>query len=133
VEELLADARARFVRLTPAQAAAAQVSGGLLIDIRGDDQRRSHGCIPRAICIPRNVLEWRADPACPSRDLRIADRAASLVLVCQEGFQSSLAASVLHDLGLARTTDLDGGFEAWRAAGLPIEDVTAEDTRPRST
>jgi rhodanese-related sulfurtransferase len=121
VEELLAEARARFVRLAPAQAAVAQAAGAVLVDIRGDDQIRSHGCIPGAIRIPRNVLEWRADPACPACDYRIADLDAIVVIVCQEGYQSSLAASNLHELGFTHATDLEGGFEAWRAQGLPIE------------
>lgn len=109
---------------------AAQASGALLIDIRGDDQRRNHGRIPGAIRIPRNVLEWRADPGCPSRDERVSDREALLVIVCQEGYQSSLAASALHDLGFACATDLEGGFEAWRAAGLPVEETTIEAPSP---
>jgi rhodanese-related sulfurtransferase len=121
VEELLAEARARFVRLAPAQAAAAQVAGAVLVDIRGDDQLREHGRIPGAIHIPRNVLEWRADPTCPACDERIADLDAIIVIVCQEGYQSSLAASNLHELGFAHATDLEGGFEAWRAEGHPIE------------
>jgi len=121
VEELLAEARGRLVRLTPAQAAAAQTAGAVLVDIRGDDQVRTHGCIPGAIRIPRNVLEWRADPTCPACDPRIADPNAILVIVCQEGYQSSLAASNLHELGFRHATDLEGGFEAWRAEGLPIE------------
>jgi rhodanese-related sulfurtransferase len=127
VEELLAEARARFVRLAPVHAAAAQAAGAVLVDIRGDDQIRAHGCIPGAIRIPRNVLEWRADPACPACDSRIADLDAIVVIVCQEGYQSSLAASNLHDLGFRHATDLEGGFEAWRAEGLPIE---ASDTHP---
>jgi rhodanese-related sulfurtransferase len=121
VEDLLTEARARFVRLAPAQAAVAQAAGAVLVDVRGDDQIRTHGCIPGAIRIPRNVLEWRADPTCPARDDRIADLDAIVVIVCQEGYQSSLAASNLHDLGFTHATDLEGGFEAWRAAGLPIE------------
>ena len=127
VEELLTEARARLVRLAPAQAAAAQAAGAVLVDIRGDDQLRTHGCIPGAIRIPRNVLEWRADPASDACDPRIADLDAIVVLVCQEGYQSSLAASNLHDLGFRHATDLEGGFEAWRAEGLPIE---ASDTHP---
>jgi rhodanese-related sulfurtransferase len=123
VEELLADARTRLVRLAPAQAAAAQAAGAVLVDIRGDDQIRSHGCIPGAIRIPRNVLEWRADPSCHACDERIADLDAILVIVCQEGYQSSLAASNLHELGFIHATDLEGGFDAWRAAGLPIEEA----------
>jgi rhodanese-related sulfurtransferase len=121
VDELLTEARARFVRLAPAQAAAAQTAGAVLVDIRGDDQIRTHGCIPGAIRIPRNVLEWRADPTCPSCDARIADLDAIVVVVCQEGYQSSLAASNLHELGFKHATDLEGGFEAWRAEGLPIK------------
>jgi rhodanese-related sulfurtransferase len=121
VDELLTEARARLVRLAPAQAAAAQAAGAVLVDIRGDDQLRAHGCIPGAIRIPRNVLEWRADPACPACDSRLADLDAIVVVVCQEGYQSSLAASNLHELGFTRATDLAGGFEAWHAAGLPVE------------
>jgi rhodanese-related sulfurtransferase len=121
VDALLAEARARFVRLAPAQAAVAQAAGAVLVDIRGDDQIRAHGCIPGAIRIPRNVLEWRADPTCAACDSRIADLDAMVVIVCQEGYQSSLAASNLHELGFMHATDLEGGFEAWRAAGLPIE------------
>ncbi len=122
VEDLLAAARARFVRLTPEQAFAAQAAGAQLIDVRGDDQIRDHGSIPGAVRIPRNVLEWRADPSCAARDPRIANLDAVLVIICQQGYQSSLAASNLHDLGLTGATDLEGGFEAWRAAGLPIDE-----------
>ena len=118
---MLAESRARFVRLAPTQAAAAQASGALLVDIRGDDQVRVHGTIPGSIHIPRNVLEWRADPTCPSCDPRLADPDRIIVVVCQEGYQSSLAASSLHDLGLTNATDLEGGFEAWHAQGLPVD------------
>ena len=125
VEDLLAEARARLVRLSPEEALAAQTSGAVLVDVRGDDQIREHGSIPGAIRIARNVLEWRADPSCPASDSRIADLDAALVIVCQQGYQSSLAAGNLQDLGFSRATDLDGGFEAWRAAGLPIENPPA--------
>ena len=125
VEDLLAEARARLVRLSPEEALAAQTSGAVLVDVRGDDQIREHGSIPGAIRIARNVLEWRADPSCPASDSRIADLDAALVIVCQQGYQSSLAAGNLQDLGFSRATDLDGGFEAWRAAGLPIENPRA--------
>lgn len=135
VDDLLAVARARLVRLAPREAAAAQAAGAVLVDIRGDDQIRAHGCIPGAIRIPRNVLEWRADPASPHRDPRVASRERVIVLVCQEGYQSTLAASTLHDLGLARATDLAGGFEAWQSEGLPIEAVNecgwSHDELPR--
>jgi rhodanese-related sulfurtransferase len=119
-EELLAEARSRFQRLGPAAAAAAQASGAVLVDIREDDQIRDSGSIPGAVRIPRNVLEWRADPASSACDARIAHRDLVLILVCQQGYQSSLAASSLHDLGFSRATDLEGGFEAWRSDGLPI-------------
>jgi rhodanese-related sulfurtransferase len=121
VEQLLAEARARLVRLGPDQAARAQAAGAILVDIRGDDQIRTHGRIPGAIRVPRNVLEWRADPGCSAHDPRLGDRDAVIVIVCQEGFQSSLAARTLQHLGLAHATDLEGGFDAWNAAGLPVE------------
>jgi rhodanese-related sulfurtransferase len=121
VDDLLGEARARLVRLTPAEAFAAMAAGALLVDVRGDDQIRDDGSIPGAIRIPRNVLEWRADPSCVACDARLASLDAVIIIVCQQGYQSSLAASNLHDLGFTRATDLAGGFEAWRAAGLPIE------------
>ena len=131
VDDLLADARARLVRLGPEEALAAQTAGAVLVDVRGDDQIRDHGSIPGAIRIPRNVLEWRADPACVACDPRIADRALLLVIVCQQGYQSSLAAANLHEMGFTRATDLAGGFEAWAAAGLPIAAAVAGGGPPR--
>src|SRR5262249_57359638 len=93
VEELLAQARALLPgRPSPAEALAAQARGALLIDIRGDDQRRADGLIPGAIVVPRNVLEWRCDPASPWRHAAIRRRDHGLLLVCGEGFCSSLAA-----------------------------------------
>jgi rhodanese-related sulfurtransferase len=121
VDEILEAARARLSRLSPDRAFAAQAAGALLVDIRGDDQIRDHGRIPGAIRIPRNVLEWRADRSCGACDPRIARPDILLIIVCQQGYQSSLAASTLHELGLTRTTDLEGGYEAWQAAGLPTE------------
>ena len=121
VEELLAQARALLPgRPSPAEALAAQANGALLIDIRGDDQRRAGGLIPGATVVPRNVLEWRCDPASPWRHAAIRGRDQVIVLVCAEGFQSSLAAAMLQRLGLRNATDLDGGFAAWRQAGLPV-------------
>jgi len=120
-DDLLHAARGRLVRVTPEQALAAQNAGALLIDVRGDDQIRDHGSIPGAIRIPRNVLEWRADPTCAACDPRIADRALLLIIVCQQGYQSSLAAANLQEMGFTRATDLAGGFDAWVAAGLPID------------
>jgi rhodanese-related sulfurtransferase len=121
VDDLLRDARARLLRLPPAEAAAAQAAGGVIVDIRADAQRVADGLVPGALVVPRNVLEWRADPASPDRDPRIAEASGPVVLMCAEGFASSLAAATLQDLGLADATDMAGGFVAWRAAGLPVE------------
>jgi rhodanese-related sulfurtransferase len=119
--QLLREARAVLPRRpAPAEARAAQVQGALLIDIRGDDQRRAGGLIPGALVLPRNALEWRCDPAGRWRHPAMTGSDQRLILVCQEGFQSSLAAAALQQLGLANATDLDGGFAAWAAAGLPV-------------
>jgi rhodanese-related sulfurtransferase len=120
-DELLMEARASLPhRPSPAEAHAAQAAGAVLIDIRGDDQRRAGGLIPGAILLPRNALEWRCDPASRWRHPALAGRDQHLVLICQEGFQSSLAAATLQRLGLVNATDLDGGFAAWIAARLPV-------------
>jgi rhodanese-related sulfurtransferase len=121
IDELLADARARLTRLEPRQAAAAVREGALIVDIRSESQRAADGVVPGAVFVARNVLEWRCDPRSEHRDPRIDGRDRQLILMCDEGYQSSLAAATLHDLGLTRTTDLAGGFQAWRAAGLPVE------------
>ena len=120
IDQLLATARERLERLDPEQARAAQERGALLIDIRSDAQRAEDGELPGATYVPRNVLEWRLDPACEHRDPQLARPDAEIVLFCNEGYQSSLAAATLQELGLARATDLEGGFQAWRAAGLPV-------------
>jgi rhodanese-related sulfurtransferase len=94
---------------------------GVLIDIRPIEQRRRDGEIPGAEIVPRNVLEWRLDPASPARlpavDATYYER--PVIVFCDEGYASSLAAVSLQDLGLEGATDLDGGFQAWKAAGLP--------------
>src|SRR3954447_22511156 len=126
VEDLLERARGRLQRLEPMEADAALRTGALLIDIRSDGQRARDGVVPGALFVPRNVLEWRCDPASPHRDRRIDGHARWLILMCDEGYQSSLAAATLHELGLTRTADLIGGFQAWRAAGLPVERVGSE-------
>ena len=125
-DELLMEARASLPRRPPpAEALAAQARGALLIDIRGGGQRRAGGLIPGAILLPRNSLEWRCDPTGQWRHPAMADRDQHLILIFQEGFQSSLAAATLQRLGLVHATGLDGGFAAWAAAGLPV-------TRPGS-
>ena len=121
VDELLTQARALLPhRPAPAEARGAHAAGALLADIRGDDQRRDYGLIPGAILLPRNALEWRCDPAGQWRHPAISGRDQHLILICQEGFGSSLAAANLQRLGLVNATDLDGGFAAWAAAGLPV-------------
>jgi rhodanese-related sulfurtransferase len=95
--------------------------GALLIDIRSERQRATDGVVPGSLFVERNVLEWRCDPASDHRDPRFDGRERQLILMCNEGYQSSLAAATLHDLGLSLTTDLAGGFQAWRGAGLPVD------------
>jgi rhodanese-related sulfurtransferase len=95
--------------------------GALLIDVRSDRQRKQDGVVPGARFIPRNVLEWRCDPRSQWRDPAIARPELRLIVMCDEGYQSSLAAATLQQLGLPLATDLVGGFQAWRAAGLAVE------------
>jgi rhodanese-related sulfurtransferase len=132
VDELLAQARAILPhRPAPAEALHAQARGALLVDIRGDDQRREDGLIPGGIVLPRNSLEWRCDPASEWRHPAITRRDLHVILICHQGYQSSLAAAALQQLGLIHATDLDGGFTAWTAAGLPvIAPPTAVKTHP---
>jgi rhodanese-related sulfurtransferase len=94
--------------------------GALLVDIRSDRQRAADGLIPGAHVVARNVLEWRLDPACAHRDPELGRPDARIVLLCNEGYQSSLAAATVRSFGVAAATDVIGGFRAWRAAGLPI-------------
>ena len=118
IEDLLDRARAGLGRLSPAEALAAAERGAVLVDIREDHQRERDGLVPGAIVVPRNVLEWRCAPESQWRDERVSDPDRVLVLICHEGYQSSLAAATLQQLGLPLATDVDGGFLAWREAGL---------------
>ena len=122
-EDLLAEARSGLERLDPPVAAAALEAGAVLVDIRSELQRDRDGVVPGAVFFPRNVLEWRCDPASPARDERVCDPARHLILMCDEGYQSSLAAANLKRLGFDRATDLAGGFQAWREAGLAVDVV----------
>jgi rhodanese-related sulfurtransferase len=119
IDELLAEARAGLDRVTPAVAAEAMQDGAIVVDIRPIELRRRDGVVPGAIVIDRNVLEWRLDPQCDHRMPEIARRDLRIMVLCNEGYQSSLAAATLQALGLD-ATDVDGGFQAWRAAGLPV-------------
>ena len=121
--DLLAEARSRLERLEPQAAYDAQTAGGaLLIDTRSNDERARDGVIPGALHIPRSVLEWRlapdSDPAFHNPHVVGLDQ--QLVLVCAHGESTSLAAATLQELGFARATDIVGGFEAWKGAGLPV-------------
>lgn len=120
VEDLLTRARARLERVTPEQAHAAFHDGALLVDTRPDFQRDADGAIPGALVIERNHLEWRLDPGGEARVPEAIGYDVRVVVLCDEGYASSLAAASLLDLGLSRATDLIGGFQAWRAAGLPV-------------
>jgi rhodanese-related sulfurtransferase len=126
IEQLLAEARTRLERLEPLQARAACRDGGVIVDIRSDSQRQRDGVVPQALVIARNVLEWRCDPTSRWRDPAVSDPSREIVLMCDEGYQSSLAAATLIDLGLPRATDLVGGFQAWRRAGLPVTRPTGQ-------
>ena len=119
-EVLLAEARRRLQRLHPNEAQAAAAAGALLVDTRPYEQRRADGTIPGAVVIDRNVLEWRFDPAGAFRCPEAAGIDQHVIVICNEGYSSSLAAASLQDLGLRNATDLIGGFQAWRAEGLPI-------------
>jgi rhodanese-related sulfurtransferase len=120
--ELLAQARVRLDRLSPTQTSEAMAAGALLIDIRSEKQRERDGVIPGASFIPRNVLEWRCDPTSEWSDAEtVKDVGRQVVVVCNEGYQSSLAAATLQRFGFDRATDLIGGFQAWSEAGLPVQ------------
>jgi rhodanese-related sulfurtransferase len=121
LNELLAAAEARIARFEPASAQAAVAGGALLIDIRGDGDRERDGIVPGSLHIPRTVLEWRLDPDSPTRNPRACDLSRQVLLICDHGCSSVLAAATLVDLGFARAGDVTGGFAAWREAGLPIE------------
>jgi rhodanese-related sulfurtransferase len=118
VDDLLAEARSGLWRLTAQEAYDAVRAGALLIDTRTETQRRAVGDIPGAVCIDRTVLEWRLDPASGSR-IEQASYDRKVVVLCRQGYSSSLAAASLRRLGLD-ATDVIGGVEAWLAAELPI-------------
>jgi rhodanese-related sulfurtransferase len=125
IEEILADARGRLRRVTPDEAFHERAEGAVLIDIRPASQRADEGEIPGSAIVERNHLEWRLDPGCDARLPWVTGYDHRIIVVCQEGYTSSLAAAALHDLGLARATDLIGGFRAWSAAGLPTATADA--------
>lgn len=121
IDQLLAKAQRRLARLQPAAALAAQQDGAVVIDLRCADDRRAQGVIPGSVAIPLSVVYWRLDPASGYDDPQISDPSRRFILVCADGYSSSIAAATLLDLGFERATDIAGGFNAWQAAGLPVE------------
>jgi rhodanese-related sulfurtransferase len=119
IDDLLAEARSRIVRVMPQEAAARIADGALLVDIRPAAQRRREGEVPGSLIVERNVLEWRFDPASDARLPQATGYDLDVIVLCSEGYTSSLAADALRSLGLHRATDVVGGFLAWAAAGLP--------------
>jgi rhodanese-related sulfurtransferase len=120
IDRLLEEARRDWARLEPAEAAEAMRDGALLIDTRPAAQRERDGEISGAIVVDRNVLEWRLDPTSPHRIPEITDHDQTVIVICNEGYSSSLSAATLHRLGLPRATDVIGGFQAWLSSGLPV-------------
>ena len=115
IDRLLAVSRAGLDRVLPADLDAEMAAGALVVDIRPSEQRLRDGELPGALVIDRNVLEWRLDPSCEHRLPIADDQDRRIVLVCNEGYSSSLAAHTLQQLGLSRATDLVGGYQAWVA------------------
>jgi rhodanese-related sulfurtransferase len=130
VDELLVDARSRLRRLGPLEAATRVASGAVLVDIRPAAQRAVEGSVPGALVVERNVLEWRFDPASDARLPQATGYAVEVIVLCSEGYTSSLAADALRSLGLHRATDVIGGFHAWVAVGLPVVRGTGPITAP---
>ena len=121
IDRILEKARRRLKRVTPEEAAAEQANGALIVDTRTSEQRERDGEIPGALAIDRTVMEWRLDPTSPEHIPQATSPDIRVIVVCAQGYSSSLAAASLQDLGLVNATDIIGGFEAWKAAGLPVE------------
>ena len=119
IDQVLSAARARLRRLSPDEAREAVEANAVLVDIRPEGQRAMEGAIPGALIVERNVLEWRFDPDSSARLPVATGHDLQVIVFCSEGYTSSLAAAALLDLGLWRATDVVGGYQAWRAAGLP--------------
>lgn len=123
IDRHLDRARRRFSRVTPQEAAAELAQAALLVDIRNEMLRRRDGAIPGAIAIDRTTLEWRLDPTSPWRIPQAQSVDTRVILVCAEGYSSSLAVTSLMAIGLRNVTDVIGGFQAWQSANLPIDNV----------
>ena len=127
IDDLLQQVRDRIDRVEPADAARRLAAGALLIDTRPAEQRHRDGEVPGAVVVDRNVLEWRLDPASPYRIPEVTGYDLEVIVLCNQGYSSSLVADTLRTLGLQRAVDVIGGFEAWAAAGLPTAPVTDTD------
>ena len=128
IDDLLTEARTRLRRVTPAEAREAQRRGALLIDTRSADERERHGVIPGTVHVPLSVLPWRLDPGYEYRSPELTDLSRRVILVCADGYSSSFAAVLLQEIGFSQATDLDGGFNGWKAAGFPVEAAAAPPT-----
>lgn len=120
IDRVLADARTRLRRLNPREVPAALERGAVLVDIRPQAQRDREGDVAAALVIERNVLEWRCDPTSDARLPQAIDDDVEWVVLCSEGYTSSLAAAALQDLGLRRATDVIGGYQALRAESVLV-------------
>jgi rhodanese-related sulfurtransferase len=128
IDQLLAQVRSRIDRIGPWEAAARLAAGALLIDTRPWEQRSRDGEVPGAVVVDRNVLEWRLDPASPYRIPEVTGYHLEVIVLCNQGYSSSLVADTLRSLGLRRAVDVVGGFEAWTALGLPVAGVRRTDS-----
>ena len=126
VDQVVDRARAALRRLSPQETELAVARGALLVDTRTPWQREAQGELPGAIVIDRTVLEWRLDPSCDSRIPEAVGYDIKVIVVCRQGYSSSLAAASLQALGLWRATDMVGGVEAWLEAGLPTSPGPAD-------
>ena len=116
IDALLAQARASLPRRVPAsELDAALARGALVVDTRPVEQRQRDGELPGSVVVDRNVVEWRLDPTSPHRLPEVDGDDVEIIVVCNEGYSSSLVAATLQQLGLRRATDLEGGFQAWLA------------------
>ena len=113
IDVLLEESRRGLDRVLPADLASEFIAGALVVDTRPSEQRRRDGDMPGAVIIDRNVLEWRLDPTCPHHISQVSTADVRIIIVCNEGYSSSLAAATLRHLGLSRATDLIGGFQGW--------------------
>ena len=121
IEDVLAATRSRIIRYSPEEAAARMAVGALLVDIRPAANRKAEGSVPGALVIERIHLEWRLDPQSDARIPEATDHGVEVIVLCNEGYSSSLAANSLRELGLINTADVIDGFRAWAAAGLPVD------------